>query len=202
VRWVRPCAIGVRRCATLRRAGGHFLAFAACAVEAAVRLGLALGGIALVAVVGGCTSKSATPTWNGASASAAPAVSAASAPPFTEPASYTYTLVRGCDDASPLGRYQVTVQSGAVAKSERVGAAAQPSSVEASADVDLGPITGQDGEEIEVPTLGELREMAETAAEDGAEVTTTYDTKDGHPLKVAIDNGDAPECFTVTDYRP
>jgi hypothetical protein len=168
-------------------------------VEVAVRVGLVLGGVALLAAVGGCTSKSGSPTFHSASSAPAP-VSAQSAPPFTEPASYTYTLVRGCNDSSPLGRYKVSVQSGAVAKSERLGVAAQPSSVEAGADVDLGPVTGQDGEETEVPTLAELRGMAETAAEDGGQVTTTYDATDGHPLKVSIDVGDGPECFTVADY--
>lgn len=173
-----------------------------------MRLGLVAGGIALVAVVGGCTSKSAGPTWSGSSASAAPGVAAsgASAPPFSEPASYAYTLIRGCDENSPLGRYKVTVQGGAVTRSERIGASQQPASAEASADVDLGPITGQDGEEIEVPTLGELRAMAQTAADDGGEVSTTYDAKDGHPLKVVINVSDqgpsGAECFTVADYQP
>jgi hypothetical protein len=168
-----------------------------------VRFGWALGGVALVALVGGCTSHTGSPTWNGPSPSAAVAQSA---PPFTEPAAYTFTLVRGCDEASPLGRYKVTVQDGAVTKSQRIGGASQPASAEASADVDLGPVTGQDGEEIEVPTLAELREMAQTASDDGGEVTTTYDTKDGHPLKVVINvSDDGPsgaECFTIADYTP
>ncbi|WP_433302946.1 hypothetical protein ACQP2F_10630 [Actinoplanes sp. CA-030573] len=174
-----------------------------------MRLGLVVGGIALVAVVGGCTSKSASPTWNGSSASAAPApavASGGSAPPFSEPASYTYTLIRGCDESSPLGRYQVTVQAGAVTGFERIGSSQQPASAEASAGVDLGPIAGQDGEEIEVPTLGELREMAQTAADDGGEVSTTYDARDGHPLKVVINVSDegpsGAECFTVAGYQP
>ncbi|WP_433377947.1 DUF6174 domain-containing protein [Actinoplanes sp. CA-142083] len=169
--------------------------------------GLAWGvsGVALVAFVAGCSSHSESPTWNGSSASAsAPAATVAqSAPPFTEPASYTYTLTRGCDDASPLGRYKVTVQSGAVAKAERIGASVQPS---ASSDVDLGPVTGQDGEEIDVPTLAELREMAQTATDDGGQVTTTFDAKDGHPVKVVINVSDegatGDECWTVADYAP
>lgn len=173
-----------------------------------MRLGLALGGIALVAVVGGCTSDPAGPSWSGASAPAT-----GSAPPFTEPASYSYVLVRGCDASSPLGQYRVTVRNGAVVESERLGAAVQASpsapAVQASPsapEVDLGPIGGQDGEEIEVPTLGELLAMAETAAEDGGEVTTTYDAKDGHPAKVVMNVSEegpsGAECFTITDYAP
>jgi len=167
-----------------------------------VRFGVALGGIALVAVVSGCTSHEASPTWNGASASAqAPApLAAESAPPFTEPAAYTFTLIRGCDDASPLGRYQVTVNAGAVTESVRVGASVQASP---STDADLGPAAGQDGEEIDVPTLAELRTMAQTANDDGAQVTAVYDTTDGHPVKVEINVEDDPaaaECFTVADY--
>jgi hypothetical protein len=161
-----------------------------------VRLYVALAGIALVAGVGGCTSDDKSPTWNGASS--APAISG-SAPAFTEPAAYTYVLTRGCDDAKPLGKYKATVQNGAVTKSERVGGDVQPS---ASTDVDLGPITGQDGEEIEVPTLSELRDLAQTASDDGGQVTTTFDGKDGHPVKVVIDVSEGPECFTVSDYTP
>ncbi|MFF5292257.1 DUF6174 domain-containing protein [Paractinoplanes globisporus] len=159
-----------------------------------------------MAFVGGCTSHSDSPTWNG-SASSAPAtaapVTAESAPPFTEPASYTYTLTHGCNDASPQGKYKVTVQSGAVTGAQRIGGAAPSAS--ASSDVDLGPIEGQEGEEIDVPTLAELRDMAQTATDDGGQVTTTYDGKDGHPVKVVInvtDDSTGAECWTVADYAP
>jgi hypothetical protein len=176
-------------------------------VEADVRLTWALGGIALVAVAGGCTSHPASaPTWGSASSSAPPpAAAAGSAPPFAEPASYGFVLTRGCDDAKPLGRYRVTVRNRAVAKSERIDTkVVQPQS---SADVDLGPAAGDGAEEIEVPTLGELAEMARTATEDGAEVSQAFDAKDGHPVKVTIDVSDdsaasAPECFAVADYAP
>jgi len=163
-----------------------------------LRLYVALAGIALVAAVGGCTSdEGKSPTWNGASS--APAAVASDAPPFTEPAAYSYVLTRGCDDAKPIGKYKATVQNGAVTTSERVGGDVQPS---ASTDVDLGPITGQNGEEIEVPTLSELRDMAQTASDDGGQVTTTFDGKDGHPVKVVIDVSEGPECFIVSDYAP
>ncbi|GIF21356.1 hypothetical protein BJ973_005194 [Actinoplanes tereljensis] len=170
-------------------------------VEAVVRLGVALGGIALVAVLGGCTSHTVSPTWSSASGSAPPPVAAESAPPFSEPAAYAFTMIRGCDETSPLGRYKVTVRSGAVESAERIGATVQASP---SADVDLGPAAGQDGEEIDVPTLAELRAMAQTAADDGAQVTTTY-AADGRPVKVVInveDDPSAAECFTVADYAP
>ena len=167
-----------------------------------MRLGLALGGVALVALVGGCTSHSASPTFHGAE-SGAPSV-AASAPAFTEPAAYTFTLTHGCDAAAPLGKYKVTVQSGAVTSSQRLGGSAAPT---ASSDADLGPVNGQNGEEIDVPTLAELREMAQTATDDGGQVTTTYDGKDGHPVKVIINVSDGGaagdnECWTVADYAP
>ena len=159
-----------------------------------MRLGLAWAGIALVAVVGGCTSGS------GGKSSPPPPSTAASAPPFTEPAAYSYVLTRGCDDAKPLGKYKATVQNGAVVKSERVGGSDPQAS--ASTDVDLGPITGADGEEIEVPTLTELGAMAQTAADDGGQVTRTFDGTDGHPVKVVIDVSEGPECFSVSDYTP
>ena len=168
-----------------------------------MRLGLALGGVALVALVGGCTSHAASPTFHGAE-SAAPSV-AGSAPAFTEPASYTFTLTHGCDDAAPLGKYKVTVRAGAVTSSQRLGGSAAPGA-EASSDADLGPVNGQNGEEIDVPTLGELREMAQTATDDGGQVTTTYDGTDGHPVKVVINVTDqgasGDDCWAVADYAP
>jgi len=155
-----------------------------------VRLGWALGGIALLATVGGCTSDTVekTPT-------SPPPVSA---PAWTEPASYSYVLTRGCDVAKPVGRYQVKVASGAVTATDRLDlTAADPSRV---ADEDLGPATGETGEEIEAFTLKELVEMAQTASDDGGEVTTVLDGADGHPAKVTIDVGSGPECWSVSDY--
>jgi len=172
-----------------------------------VRLGLALSGVVLVALVGGCTSHSGSPTFHNAESSApsaGPAV-AGSAPPFTEPAAYTFTLTHGCDEAAPLGKYKVSVRAGAVTGSQRIGGSAAPSAA-ASTDADLGPVNGQNGEEIDVPTLGELREMAQTASDDGGQVTTTYDGTDGHPVKVTInvtDEGSSgDDCWAVADYSP
>ncbi|MEV0900746.1 hypothetical protein [Actinoplanes sp. NPDC049802] len=151
----------------------------------------------LIGAAGGCTS----------SAEDKPVIQdqpapAASAPAWTEPSAYTFVLTRGCDPAAPLGRYRATVSGGAVTGSERIGApAAAPA---ASAAVDLGPVTGQEGEEIEVPTLGELVAMAETAEEDGAEVATEFDLADGHPAKVTInvtESAAGAECWIVSDYK-
>ncbi|WP_436521688.1 hypothetical protein [Actinoplanes sp. HUAS TT8] len=168
-----------------------------------MRFERALCAVALVGLLAGCSSSEKPKiTDPGASASAAAPVVAASAPPWTEPASYSFTLTRGCDPAKPTGKYQATVQGGAIASSSRVGggtAAPDP-----SADVDLGPVTGDGGEEIEVPTLKQLVEMAQTTADDGGEVSTEYDTADGHPVKVTINvTGEATgaECWNVSDYK-
>ena len=170
------------------------------------RLERALCAVVLVGLVGGCTSSADkkpefTDPASADPASAAPAPGG-SAPAWTEPATYSYVLTRGCDPATPLGSYRATVTGGALAAAERAGApAADPS---ASAEVDLGPVTGQEGEEIEVPTLAELVEMARTATEDGAEVATEFDAADGHPVKVTInvtDTADGAECWSVSDYK-
>jgi hypothetical protein len=163
-----------------------------------VRLGLALSGV-VVALVGGCTAHADSPTFHDAPSSSA--ASAGSAPPFTEPASYAFTLTHGCDDAAPLGKYRVTVRSGAVASSQRLGGSAAPSTA-ASSDADLGPANGQNGEEIDVPTLAGLREMAQTATDDGGQVTTTFDRADGHPVKVVVNVGSGDDCWAVADYAP
>jgi uncharacterized protein DUF6174 len=171
-------------------------------MEAVVRLGVALSGIVLVAVVGGCTSHpEEAPAGSSASPSAAAtvkAVPAAKAPAFAEPFQYSYTLTRGCNAKAPLGRYNVVVKSGDVVSSKRLGASVQASP---SADVDLGPAAGQDGEEIDVPSLAELITMARTAADDGAEVQASYDAANGRPVKIVIksDKNDV-ECFAVADY--
>ena len=73
--------------------------------------------------------------------------------------------------------------------------------------MDLGPAAGDGQEEIEVPTLAELADMARTATEDGAAVTSAFDAKDGHPVKVSINVAEdgaanATECWAVGDYAP
>jgi hypothetical protein len=169
-----------------------------------VRLERALGALVLVALAGGCTSDPEKPEFADPAQSLAPGpTTAASAPAFAEPSAYSFVLARGCDANAPLGKYQATVAGGAVTTAERIGAPAV--SVAPSAEVDLGPVTGQEGEEIEVPTLGELAAMAATATEDGAEVATEFDATDGHPVKVTInvtDTADGAECWIISDYKP
>ncbi|GAA4600252.1 hypothetical protein BJY16_003424 [Actinoplanes octamycinicus] len=168
-----------------------------------MRFERALCAVALVGLVTGCSSSSDEPKIEpGTSASAgAPAV-AGSAPAWTEPAAYKFTLTRGCDAAKPTGRYQATVQGGQVTESARVGGSA--AAPDPSAAVDLGPVTGDGGEEIEVPTLKELVEMVQTTTDDGGEASTEFDTADGHPVKVTINVTGEPggaECWSVSDYR-
>lgn len=165
-----------------------------------MRVGVVLAGVALVAAVGGCSSHSDdNPTWTAASptASAPKPVSADKAPAFAEPFQYSYTLTRGCDAKAPLGRYNVVVKSGDVVDSKRLGASVQPSP---SSEADLGPAAGQDGEEIDPPTLAQLITMARNAEDDGAQVTATYDAKNGRPVKLVIKADDEQECFAVSDY--
>ncbi|GAA0560162.1 hypothetical protein GCM10010172_49100 [Paractinoplanes ferrugineus] len=166
-----------------------------------MRLGVVLGGVALVAAVGGCSARDDTPTWTAASptasASAPSPVNADKAPAYAEPFQYSYTLTRGCDAKAPLGRYNIVVKSGDVIDSKRLGASVQASP---SAQVDLGPAAGQDGEEIDPPTLAGLITMARTAEDDGAQVTATYDAKNGRPVKLEIKADDETECFAVSDY--
>lgn len=164
-----------------------------------MRFERALCALILVGLVaGGCTSPE---EGNLADDDKGVAVPPPSAPAWTEPAAYTFTLVRGCDPAAPEGRYQATVKDGTVTAATRAGG----TSPAPSAEVDLGPVTGEDSEEIDVPALGQLLEMATTAQEDGAEVATEFDKTDGHPVKVTINVTDDPagaECWTILDYEP
>jgi hypothetical protein len=166
-----------------------------------VRVERALCAVVSAGLIGGCTSSGddRKPVIEDPGAP----VAAASAPAWTEPAAYSFTLTRGCE-STPVGEYRATVKGGVLSAAERVGAVSVvPSS---SAEVELGPITeGQQGEEIDVPTLGELLAMAQTAGEDGATVATQYDTTDGHPVQVKINVEDDPaaaECWNVTEYKP
>ena len=151
-----------------------------------------VGAIVAVALIGGCSSDPSPASEPAAKAPASP-------PAWSEPAAYSYVLTRGCDEAAPVGRYQVKVSGGAVTSSDRLDAATvKPSG---GADEDLGPVTGEGGEEIEAFTLAELLEMAQTTSDDGGKVTTSYDATDGHPVKVTLDVGLGPECWGVSDYK-
>jgi hypothetical protein len=139
-------------------------------------------GVVLLALAAGCTSSADEDK-------PAPVVSAGSPPPWTEPANYTYTVERKCDGKESLGVYRVTVAGGEVSKIDRT---------------DGRTATGE--EEIELPTLGGLVELARTAADDGGRMTTSADPADGHPVAVAFDVSDAGDnedntCFVISDYE-
>jgi hypothetical protein len=114
---------------------------------------------------------------------------AGSPPAWTEPASYGFVVDRKCGDSPSLGKYRVTVEAGEVTGTERVDGK-----------------TAEGEEEIEVPTLGGMLDLAQTAIDDGADATTTHDGADGHPTAVTInraeeETGDAV-CFLISDYAP
>jgi hypothetical protein len=138
-----------------------------------------IGGLAAVLAGGGCTSGNATPP------DAAPSV-VASAPAWTEPARYSFVADRRCGTGPSDGRYRVTVAGGQVTAADRIDGR-----------------TASGEEEIDVPTLKQLIDMAGTATDDGAKVTTEFDRADGHPTAVTIDNSDGnPACFVISDYQP
>ncbi len=140
---------------------------------------------ALVVLAAGCTSTAAP----GPAATSDAATSAASAPAWTEPANYTFVADRRCGDGESLGRYRVRVTGGAVSGTERI---------------DGRTATGE--EEIQVPTLGELLELATIAVEDGADATTAFDPADGHPVEVTINRAEestgGADCFRISEYAP
>ena len=137
---------------------------------------------ALVTLLAGCTSSS-EPTP--AATSAAPA----SAPAWAEPANYTFVADRRCGDGESLGRYRVLVTGGTVSSTERIDGR-----------------SAEGEEEIQVPTLGELLELASTAVEDGADATTVFDPADGHPVEVSINRAEeatgGADCFRISEYAP
>ena len=149
-----------------------------------MRLELALCAIALAATTGGCTADSPH------ASAPAPSAATGSPPPFAEPAKYGFVLDRRCATGPSEGRYQVTVSGGQVVTADRI---------------DGRTATGE--EEIDVPTLRQLLDMAQTATDDGGKVSTTLDRADGHPTAVTIDVSDGSStggksCFTITDYAP
>jgi Family of unknown function (DUF6174) len=150
-----------------------------------LRFMLAVYGIAVVTLAGGCTSApEASPRPS------APATGAASPPPWTEPAKYGFVVERRCGGGPSMGRYRVSVQNGEVVRSDRIDGK-----------------TAQGEEEIGVPSLSELLQLAQTAADDGGTVSTTMDPADGHPTAVSFDvsddgRGGAEACFTISEYAP
>ncbi len=155
-----------------------------------MRYARALCGIALVAALAGCTGEepAATPPSFVGSGSAP-----ASAPAWTEPADYAFVVDRQCEGRPSLGRYRVTVAGGAVSAVERIDGK-----------------TASGEEEIEVPTLGGMLELARTAADDGGSMRVKADPADGHPVLVSFDVSDGGEaageeaatCFVISEYAP
>src|SRR4029453_12854430 len=124
---------------------------------------LALFAVMLVAVVGGCT-VSPDPPPGGAALPAG----------GNEPAQHGVGLGRACAGGPSQGRYRVAVEKGTVVTADRIDGK-----------------TAQGEEEIDVPSLQGLLDMAQTAPDDGAQGTTTLDPGDGHPTSVSIDVSDA-----------
>jgi hypothetical protein len=149
-----------------------------------VRYTRALCGIALVTALAGCTDSepaAAPPSF------VTPA--SASAPAWTEPADYGFVVERQCEGGPSLGKYRVTVAGRQVTAVERIDGR-----------------TASGEEEIEVPSLGGLLELAQTAADDGGAMTVKADPADGHPVVVSFDvsdeSGAAVSCFVVSEYTP
>ncbi|GAB1690608.1 hypothetical protein [Krasilnikovia sp. M28-CT-15] len=152
-----------------------------------MRLKVTLCGVAVVAALGACTSSPPKhPTFEGGSS--APTATG-SPPPWHEPAGYGFVVERRCGQGPSLGRYRVAVQDGRVVRTDRIDGR-----------------TAAGEEEIEVPALGELLTLAQTAADDGGAVSTTFDPVDGHPTAVSFSVSDQQDadgsCFLVTEYAP
>ena len=150
-----------------------------------MRYARALCGIAFLAALAGCSDDepAAAPPSFVAPASASP-------PAWSEPAEYTFVADRQCEGGPSLGRYRVTVTAREVTGVERVDGR-----------------TASGEEEIEVPTLGGLVELAQTAADDGGSMSVQADPADGHPVAVSFDVSDGsdaepPTCFVISDYAP
>ncbi|MEU4217982.1 DUF6174 domain-containing protein [Actinoplanes sp. NPDC026623] len=136
-------------------------------------------GIALVAAIAACTDDKPVATPPSAS-------TPASAPAWQEPANYAYVVDRRCGTGPSEGVYRVTVTGGAVAGIERIDGK-----------------TASGEEEVELPTLGGLLDLAQNAADDGGEMTTSADPADGHPVAISFDVSEGagePTCFTITEY--
>jgi hypothetical protein len=135
---------------------------------------LLLAAVALLGLAG-CTSDPEPPA------------TAASAPAWTEPADYTFVVDRQCGDGESLGKYRVTVAGKEVSAVDRIDGR-----------------TASGEEEIEVPTLGGLLELAQTAVDDGADATTAFDPADGHPVEVSVNRAEeatgGADCFKISEY--
>ncbi|HEX5578945.1 MAG TPA: DUF6174 domain-containing protein [Candidatus Limnocylindria bacterium] len=121
--------------------------------------------------------------------SASPVPSAASV--WSEPASYVYTFDSQCGLRILNGRYEVTVREGRVVGYRSLDA---PDSHYVPDD--------------QIPTLGELLDLAERARADPDAVVRAFevDPRDGHPSRIDIDwlpNAiDDEECYVIESYTP
>ena len=158
-----------------------------------------LSGIVLMVASAGCAQTAAT-GGGGASVpepAAVPAAQPASAAPpaakrgWTEPPAYKFTLTSTCGERALIGRFRVTVASGAVTRTEGLDDAARKALM-----LRLSKL---------VPTLGQLLDEAATARRDGAdEVVVHVDPRDGHPTSIRIDPSrdaiDDESCYDISDY--
>mgnify|MGYP004501542841 CR=1 FL=1 len=139
----------------------------------------------LVALAAGCTGGQ-----DDAAPQPAPSTVAGSPPPWSEPADYTYVVERRCEGKPSMGTYEVTVAGGEVAALKRTDGK-----------------TASGEEEIDLPTLGGLVELAQTASDDGGQMSVTSSADDGHPVEVSFDVSEGATnedntCFHVTAYTP
>jgi hypothetical protein len=144
-----------------------------------VRFARLLCGFALVAAVAACSDDKPAATSSNPS-------TPASAPAWHEPLNYAYVVDRRCDTGPSEGVYRVTVKGSEVAGIERIDGK-----------------TASGEEEIELPTLGGLLDLAQIAADDGGLMTTSVDPADGHPVAITYDVSEGagtPTCFVITEY--
>ncbi len=140
----------------------------------------------LLTLAAGCTGDDA----QDAAPQPGPSTVAGSPPPWSEPADYTYVVERRCEGKPSMGVYEVTVTGGEVAAMRRTDGK-----------------TASGEEEIDLPTLGGLVELAQTASDDGGQMTLTSSADDGHPVEVSFDVSEGATnedntCFHVNAYTP
>ena len=139
--------------------------------------------LALLTVAAACTADPKPATFN----PGAP-VPSASGPAFHEPADYSFVADRSCAGGDSEGRYQVLVTNRQVVGADRIDGT-----------------TAEGEEEIEIPTLAGLMEIAQTTLDDGGAATTLVDPKDGHPVAITFntsENAADATCFVISDYKP
>jgi hypothetical protein len=156
-----------------------------------------LGGVALVALLGGCAGQAlaeagpeATPISTPApNADPFPFPSTAPARPLTptavpgwvEPPAYKFTLNSTC---TPIGRFASTVVNGLVTENKGLDAPARRELM-----LHLSRL---------VPTLGQLEARARQSTPGGrADVVVKSDPADGHPVEISVGG---TVCYQISDY--